>query len=243
MSGDCAARWADGDSRRVATSRNGQILRTAVAPMALNRPTVAARSALKVAVLNVAGGADFDAIVACLARPPLADAGTLLLCEASWRMPRHGMVEFAPALAPALKMSFVFVPSFGRGRASRRFSRYRQCDPVFAAARGFPRRCVAKSPFGLSASSGRRASGRPRQHQGRWSARHDRSRASGTGWDPEGRGRQMEAFLRAIGRRSAGHYWRRPQYDHDGHGPAVVAACGIGGDCLAPAAVSRAAAV
>ena len=84
------------------------------APMALNRPAVAARSALKVAVLNAAGGADFHAILGCLTRPPLADAGTLLLCEASWRMPKHRWVEFAPGLAAALKMSFAFVPAFGR---------------------------------------------------------------------------------------------------------------------------------
>ena len=60
------------------------------------------------------GGADFHAILACLTRPPLADAGTLMLCEASWRMPRHRWVEFAPGLAEALKMSFAFLPSFGR---------------------------------------------------------------------------------------------------------------------------------
>ena len=90
-------------------------------PMALNRPAVGSRSALKVAVLNVRGGEDLDAIAARLARPPLADAGTLLLCEASWRMPRHGLVEFAPALAAALKMSFAFLPSFGRDRGGGEF--------------------------------------------------------------------------------------------------------------------------
>ena len=91
------------------------------APMALNRPLVATRSPLKVAVLNARGGADFHAILACLSRPPLADAGTLLLCEASWRMPRHRWVEFAPGLAEALQMSFAFLPSFGRATKSGEF--------------------------------------------------------------------------------------------------------------------------
>ena len=36
------------------------------APMWLNRPLVATRSPLKVAVLNARGGADFHAILACL---------------------------------------------------------------------------------------------------------------------------------------------------------------------------------
>ena len=71
-------------------------------PMALNRPPVAGRSPLKVAVLNAAGGSNFDAILTSLTRPPLADVGGLLLCEASWRMPRHRLVEFAPRLAAAL---------------------------------------------------------------------------------------------------------------------------------------------
>ncbi len=82
--------------------------------MALNRPAVAARSALKVAVLNAAGGADFDAILACLSvrrwptRAPCCCARRAGGCRGI------GMVEFAPALAAALKMSFAFLPSFGR---------------------------------------------------------------------------------------------------------------------------------
>ncbi len=82
--------------------------------IALNRPAVAARSALKIAVFNAAGGAKVERIVELLGRPPLADAGTILLCEASWRMPRHGRVKLASELAAALGMSFAFIPSFGR---------------------------------------------------------------------------------------------------------------------------------
>lgn len=82
--------------------------------IALNRPALGSRSVLKVAVLNAAGGADVRGIVACLSRPPLSDAGTILLCEASWRVPHYGRVKLAPDLAEVLRMSFAYVPAFGR---------------------------------------------------------------------------------------------------------------------------------
>ena len=217
-----APRLSADAARRAATAKASG---PAYAPMALNRTAVAERSALKVAVLNAAGGADFDAILGCLARPPLADAGTLLLCEASWRMPRHGMVEFAPRLAAALKLSFVFVPSFGRVGASGELRTIGNAILCSQPLRGFSRRCVGQAAISvLSASAGRRASGRPRQHQGRWPACHNRSRASGTALGPGGARASDGRFPPRDRRRSAGHYWRRLQHDHDGHGPAVVAA-------------------
>ena len=169
-------------------------------PMALNRPAVASRSALKVAVLNARGGADFDAIVACLVRPPLADAGTLLLCEASWRMPRHRLVEFAPGLAAALKMSFVFLPSFGHLQGGGEF---RALGNAILSARpldNFRAVPLPKPPF--------RHHRRPLfgVHQGLLaSVNVDGCRVTmgvvhlERRWDPEGRGLQMESFLSAAG--------------------------------------------
>ena len=170
------------------------------APMALNRPAVAARSALKVAVLNVAGGADFHAILACLSRPPLADAGTLLVCEASWRMPKHGWVEFAPRLAAALKMSFVFVPAFGRvGRDGelRTIGNAILCAQPLEDFHAVP---LSKPPFKFYRHP------LVGSHQAVLASIKFDSRRVTMGvahlerrWDPEGRGQQMDDFLSAIG--------------------------------------------
>ncbi len=169
-------------------------------PMALNRPAVAARSALKVAVLNAAGGADLHAILACLARPPLADAGTLMLCEASWRMPRHRLVEFAPDLAAALKMSFAFLPSFGRvggGGEVRAIGNAILCAQPLD---GFRAVALSRPPFRFHPNPLVGA------HQGLLASINVGGRRVTMGvahlerrWDPEGRGRQMEDFLSAIG--------------------------------------------
>jgi endonuclease/exonuclease/phosphatase family metal-dependent hydrolase len=169
-------------------------------PMALNRPSVAARSALKVVVLNAAGGANLDAIVACLESPPLADAGTVLLCEASWRMPRHGRVEFASALAAALQMSFAFLPSFGRvegGGEFRALGNAILCAQPLDDFRAVP---LPKPP------------NRSRQyhlngvHQGLLASINLDGRRVTLGvvhlerfWDPEGRSLQAETFLSGIG--------------------------------------------
>jgi endonuclease/exonuclease/phosphatase family metal-dependent hydrolase len=169
-------------------------------PMALNRPAVAARSALKVVVLNAAGGADFHAILGCLTRPPLADAGTLMLCEASWRMPRHRWVEFAPGLAEALKMSFAFLPSFGRvtdGGEVRALGNAILCAQPLDDFRAV---ALAKPPNRFQA---RRLKG---VHQGLLASIGVNGRRVALGvahleriWDPQGRARQMEDFLGAIG--------------------------------------------
>jgi endonuclease/exonuclease/phosphatase family metal-dependent hydrolase len=169
-------------------------------PMALNRPAIAARSALKVVVLNAAGGADFHAILACLTRPPLADAGTLMLCEASWRMPRHRWVEFAPGLAEALKMSFAFLPSFGRvtdGGQIRAVGNAILCAQPLDDFRAVT---LARPPHIFQP---RRLRG---VHQGLLANISVNGRRVTVGvahleriWDPQGRARQMEDFLRAIG--------------------------------------------
>jgi endonuclease/exonuclease/phosphatase family metal-dependent hydrolase len=169
-------------------------------PMAFNRPLVATRSPLKVAVLNARGGADFHAILACLSRPPLADAGTLFLCEASWRMPRHRWVEFAPGLAEALKMSFAFLPSFGRAGDCGEFRAIGNAILCAQPLDGFraiplsrpPHLCVPRRLRGI--------------HQGLLASISVNGRRVTMGvvhlerlWDPEGRGRQMEDFLSSIG--------------------------------------------
>ncbi|HVA41390.1 MAG TPA: endonuclease/exonuclease/phosphatase family protein [Candidatus Binataceae bacterium] len=169
-------------------------------PMALNRPVVATRSPLKVAVLNARGGADFHAILACLSRPPLADAGTLLLCEASWRMPRHRWVEFAPGLAQALKMSFAFLPSFGRAGDGGEFRAIGNAILCAQPLDGFRAVPLSRPP---NRYQPRRLSG---VHQGLLASISVNGRRVTVGvvhlerlWDPEGRGRQMEDFLSSIG--------------------------------------------
>jgi endonuclease/exonuclease/phosphatase family metal-dependent hydrolase len=113
-----------GDSITVSEASRQQVPNASRPPFetsALNRPALLERSPLKVAVFNAHGGAHFDAIADCLKRPPLADVGTILLCEASWRMRRWGRVKFAPELAQALGMSFAFAPSFGLYEADGQF--------------------------------------------------------------------------------------------------------------------------
>jgi endonuclease/exonuclease/phosphatase family metal-dependent hydrolase len=169
-------------------------------PMALNRAAVAGRDPLKVAVLNARGGADFHAILACLTRPPLADAGTLMLCEASWRMPRHRWVEFAPGLAEALQMSFAFLPSFGRAAADGEFRAIGNAILCAHPLDGF-RAVPLSSPPHLYVP--RRLAG---IHQGliaNISVNGRRITVAAVHlerlWDPEGRARQMEDLLRAVG--------------------------------------------
>jgi endonuclease/exonuclease/phosphatase family metal-dependent hydrolase len=169
-------------------------------PMALNRPSVDTRSPLKVAVLNARGGADFHAILGCLSRPPLADAGTLMLCEASWRMPRHRWVEFAPGLAEALRMSFAFLPSFGRVTKSGEFRAIGNAILCSQPIDGFRTVALSRPPHRYVPN---RLNG---LHQGLLASINVNGRRVTMGvvhlerlWDPQGRGQQMEDFLSAIG--------------------------------------------
>jgi len=171
------------------------------APMALNRPALPERSPLKVVVLNVAGGADFHAIADRLMRPPLNDAGSLMLCEASWRMPRHGWVEFAPELAAALGMSFVFLPSFGRAMQDgqvRALGNALLCAQPLEGFRAVP---LSGAPHKFQP---RRVTG---THQGLVAIVSVNDRPLQLGvvhlerlWNPAGRAQQMDDFLSAIGR-------------------------------------------
>ena len=169
--------------------------------MALNRPPLPDRSPLKVVVLNVAGGADFHAIADCLMRPPLDDAGALMLCEASWRMPRHRWIEFAPELAAALRMSFVFLPSFGRARSDGQVRAIGNALLCAQPLENFRAVALARAPHTVQP---RRLTG---THQGLVASISLGGRRLQLGvvhlerlWDPAGRARQMEDFLGAIGR-------------------------------------------
>lgn len=169
--------------------------------MAQNRPPLAGRSPLKVVVLNVAGGADFHAIAARLMRPPLVDAGALMLCEASWRMPRHRWVEFAPELAAALGMSFVFLPSFGRAMPDGQVRAIGNALLCAQPIEDFRAVALARAPHRVQQQ---RLIG---MHQGLVATVSVGGRRLQLGvvhlerlWDPAGRARQMEDFLGAIGR-------------------------------------------
>ncbi len=170
-------------------------------PRAHTRPAHPDRSPLKIVVLNVAGGADFHAIAACLRRPPLDDAGALMLCEASWRMPRHRWVEFAPELAAALGMSFVFLPSFGRAMPDGQVRAIGNALLCAQPLEDFRAVSLARAPH---KAQPRRLIGR---HQGLLATISVGGGRLQLGvvhlerlWDPAGRARQMEDFLGAIGR-------------------------------------------
>ena len=72
-------------------------------PTIVNRPARAAKRTLKTVVFNARTGARFDGILACLRRPPLADADVIMLCEADWRMRRSAGREIAADLAAAAR--------------------------------------------------------------------------------------------------------------------------------------------
>jgi len=82
-------------------------------PIARNRPSKGIGSRFKVVVFNARGGKHLDAIAERLGRPPLAEAGVILLCELDWRLKRSGMREVAADLAARLSMSFAFAPEYG----------------------------------------------------------------------------------------------------------------------------------
>jgi endonuclease/exonuclease/phosphatase family metal-dependent hydrolase len=82
-------------------------------PIVVNRRRAGLSFPFKVAALNLYGVDRVEEIAARLKRPPLHDAGVILLCEAGWRTRRSGGREVAADLASQLEMSFAFGPSFG----------------------------------------------------------------------------------------------------------------------------------
>lgn len=167
----------------------------------LNRPAVAARSPLRAVVFNAGGGADVAGIAACLSRAPLADAGTILLCEASWRVPRHGGVRLASELSAALGMSFAFLPSFGRAEGG---GEIRAVGTAILCARPLDNLRVILLPEHRPHFAGfHRMPGAPAglaariREEGReltLAVVHLERR-----WNPAGRALQMERFLDALG--------------------------------------------
>ena len=65
---------------------------------------------LRVVAFNAKGGRHLDSVRRCLARPPLAGANVILLCDADWNHPRSGFKKVAADLAAALELSFAFAP-------------------------------------------------------------------------------------------------------------------------------------
>jgi endonuclease/exonuclease/phosphatase family metal-dependent hydrolase len=165
----------------------------------VNRPARAVKRTLKTVVFNARTGARFDGILACLRRPPLADADVIMLCEADWRMRRSAGREIAADLAAALGMSFAYGPEFASRRSSRPGSAFLGNAILSAApltdARlialpdaprrrrswliGQPRALVATTDFG----------GRPIT----LAVAHLHSR-----WHPAGRARQMATVLEGL---------------------------------------------
>jgi endonuclease/exonuclease/phosphatase family protein len=84
----------------------------------VNRPARAARRTLKAIAFNARSGACFEGILACLRRPPLADADVIMLCETDWQLRRSFNREIAADLAAELGMSFAFGPEFAIRRSS-----------------------------------------------------------------------------------------------------------------------------
>jgi endonuclease/exonuclease/phosphatase family metal-dependent hydrolase len=82
-------------------------------PIIVNRPSRRCRFPIRVVVFNAKGGARVEEIVARLRRPPLADAGLILLCEAGWRVRLSARREFAREVADAMGMSFAFGAVWG----------------------------------------------------------------------------------------------------------------------------------
>lgn len=74
--------------------------------------------AVKTVVLNAQSGVRFEGILACLRRPPLADADVILLCEADSRLLRSFNREVAAELAAELEMSFAYCPEYKVRRKS-----------------------------------------------------------------------------------------------------------------------------
>ena len=72
----------------------------AVRTTIVNRPARAAQRTLKTVVFNARTGARFDGILACLRRPPLADADVIMLCEADWRTAPIRSIARLPPISP-----------------------------------------------------------------------------------------------------------------------------------------------
>lgn len=166
----------------------------------VNRPARAVRNTIKVVVFNARTGAHFDGILACLRRPPLADADVVMLCEADWHLQRSFDREIAADLAAELQMSFAFGPEFALRRPAGARPAFLGnailCSSTIADARmialpttamsrryarllGQPRALVATTVFG----------NRPITI----GVAHLHSR-----WDPAGRARQMAAAIEGI---------------------------------------------
>jgi hypothetical protein len=163
----------------------------------VNRPARDSKPTIKTVVFNARSGARFDGILACLKRPPLAEADVIILCEADWRTRRSFDREVAAELASALDMSFVYGPEFAIRRASR-------TTPSFfgnAILSSAPLRDASMIPMSYSGRNRRNLArvGQPRallatatfaERPITVAVAHLDSR-----WDPDGRKRQLAPLI------------------------------------------------
>lgn len=166
----------------------------------VNRAARLTCGTIKAVVFNARTGAHFDGILACLRRPPLADADVIMLCEADWKLRRSFDREIAADLAAELGMSFAYGPEFAirrpAGAPPAFLGNAILCSVPLADARmialpttvmsrryarllGQPRALVATAVFG-----GREIT---------IVVAHLHSR-----WDPAGRARQMATVIEGI---------------------------------------------
>jgi len=166
----------------------------------LNRPARTARSTLKAIVLNARSGARFEGILACLRRPPLADADVIMLCEADWQVQRSLNRKIAAELAAELGMSF----AFGRQFAIRR--------PSGAATSFLGNAILSSAPLADSRTIALPSARMPRRHAhliGQPRALIARAEFGGrpitiavahlhSRWSPAGRAQQMATVLEHL---------------------------------------------
>jgi len=166
----------------------------------VNRPARAARDTLKTIAFNARTGAHFEGILACLRRPPLADADVIMLCEADWHLIRSFDREFAAELAAELGMSFAYGPEFTIRRPPGAPPAFLG-NAILSSAPLADSRTIALPTVGVSRRNARLI-GQPRAliattvfggRQITIAVAHLHSR-----WTPEGRALQMAAVLEHL---------------------------------------------
>lgn len=166
----------------------------------VNRAARGARGTIKVVALNARTGAHFDGILACLRRPPLANADVIMLCEADWHLRRSFDREIAADLAAELGMSFAYGPEFALRRPAGAPPAFLG-NAILCAAPLADARMIAL-PRGVITRRYARLLGQPRALVATTVlgnraltivVAHLHSR-----WDPAGRARQMATVIEGI---------------------------------------------
>ena len=166
----------------------------------VNRASRVTRGTIKTVVFNARSGARFDGILACLRRPPLADADVIMLCEADWKLRRSLGREIAADLAAELGMSFAYGPEFAARRPAGALPAFLG-NAILSSVPLSDARMIAL-PRGLITRRYARLLGQPRALVATavFGSRpitivvaHLHSR-----WDPAGRANQMATIIESI---------------------------------------------